>query len=52
MVVNPSTRGFLLSGVLRVNWYEAVTCAFRMKKAQRAGQITRAVLVLQLREAG
>ena len=34
LVVNPSTRGFLLSGVVPGSWYEAVTCIFRMKKAQ------------------
>jgi hypothetical protein len=33
LVVNPSTRGFLLSGAFPVGWYEAVTCTFRMEKA-------------------
>ena len=34
LVVNPSSRGFLLSGVLPHGRHTAVTSAFRMKKAQ------------------
>lgn len=34
LVVNPSTRGFLLSGEVSSDRYAAVTCTPRMKKAQ------------------
>jgi hypothetical protein len=33
-VVDLSTSGFLLSGVLLASWCEAVTCTFEMKRAQ------------------
>lgn len=33
LVVNPPTRGFLLSGEVSSDRYAAVTCTLRMKKA-------------------